>query len=173
MGQPKALVRAQDGTPWLLRSVEVLREGGCAQVAVVLGARAEEAAELLSAARGDEVSVVRAADWNDGMSASLRAGLRALVDTPATAALVHLVDLPDVGADVVSRVLAVAGDHPGALARATYEGTPGHPVVLGREHWGPILEASEGDHGARDYLVDNPPLCVPCGDLAAGEDVDR
>ena len=45
-----------------------------------------------------------------------------------------LVDLPDVTAEVVRRVSA-AGDGPRALARATYDGWPGHPVLLGRDHW--------------------------------------
>ena len=40
MGTPKALVRDQDGTSWLLRSVGVLRDGGCVGVTVVLGAEA-------------------------------------------------------------------------------------------------------------------------------------
>ncbi|HEY0951202.1 NTP transferase domain-containing protein, partial [Nocardioides sp.] len=47
MGRPKALVRAADGEPWLVRGVRALADGGCAQVGVVLGAGAEEALPLL------------------------------------------------------------------------------------------------------------------------------
>ena len=50
MGMPKALVRADDGEPWLVRGVRTLVEGGCAQVTVVLGASAEEALPLLEGA---------------------------------------------------------------------------------------------------------------------------
>ena len=48
--------------------------------------------------------------------------------------MVTLVDLPDVTAPVVRRLLErpVTED---VLARATYDGKPGHPVVLGRAHW--------------------------------------
>ncbi|HEY6683600.1 MAG TPA: NTP transferase domain-containing protein, partial [Propionibacteriaceae bacterium] len=36
-GGPKALRVDPDGTSWLLRSITVLREGGCDAVVVVLG----------------------------------------------------------------------------------------------------------------------------------------
>jgi len=168
MGRPKALVRGDDGELWLVRGVRALRDGGCEGVDVVLGAAAEQALPLLE---GVDAGVVVAADWAAGMSASLRAGLTAATTTGADAAVVSLVDLPDVGADVVRRLLA---DPPGAatLRRAAYAGRPGHPVVLGREHWVAIAAQATGDHGARDYLRGHLVELVECGDLATGRDVD-
>lgn len=165
MGRPKALVPG-----WLCSSVEVLRAGGCDRVTVVLGAGADEAARLIEAELPD-VSWVLAADWAEGMGASLRTGLAA-ADPAADAALVHLVDLPDVGPEVVRRVIAVASG-PHALARATYDGVPGHPVLLGRDHWAGVIAAATGDQGARGYLRTHAVLAVECGDLATGVDVDR
>lgn len=164
MGQPKALV----GT-WLVDAVQTLRTGGCTAVSVVLGAQAEQARALLASA---EVDVVVAEDWGSGMAVSLVAGLAALDAMPARSALVHLVDLPDVTATVVRRVLA-SGDEPTVLARATYDGAPGHPVLLGRDHWAPIRDQAEGDRGAGPYLARHLPSLVECGDLATGLDVDR
>jgi molybdenum cofactor cytidylyltransferase/nicotine blue oxidoreductase len=171
MGGPKSLVRAADGTPWLVRSVRVLVDGGCDAVTVVLGAEADRAARLLEGAALERVDVIVADDWADGMGASLRTGLGALDDGSADAALVHLVDLPDVGAEVVARMLA---DGAGAdtLARAAYAGEPGHPVLLGRDHWGGVASAAEGDRGARAYLDQHVVRLVECGDLATGHDVD-
>lgn len=167
MGRPKALMHDPDGTSWLLRACAALDLGGCERVIVVLGAAVEEARELL----GDvPVDTIVAPDWAVGMSASLRAGLGFLVE--GEAALLHLVDLPDVGPEVVARVLA-AGDGRAGLARAAYGGVPGHPVLLGRHHWPGVLASARGDHGARDYLEAHPPLLVECGDLATGEDVDQ
>jgi CTP:molybdopterin cytidylyltransferase MocA len=167
MGRPKALVVDDDGTSWLARGVEALRAGGCDEVVVVLGAAADEARGLVP----DDVAVVVAVDWAEGMSASLRAGLKHLEDTDADAALVSLVDLPDVTDAVVRRVLATGAD-PAALIRTTYDGRPGHPVVLGREHWSGVRAAAVGDRGARDYLAHHPLVEVECGDLATGADVD-
>ncbi len=167
MGQPKALVVGDDGTPWLHASLRRLQDGGCRRVTVVLGAAADEAATLLE---GADAHVAVAADWAEGMSASLRTGLGAL-DPQADAALVTLIDLPDVTADVVRRVVAAATG-PGVLARATYGGTPGHPVLLGRDHWAGVVATATGDQGARDYLREREVTAVECGDLATGRDVD-
>jgi len=164
MGRPKALVE-----DWLLGAVTALREGGCAHVVVVLGAAADQAAPLLV---GHDVDVVVAEDWDEGMGASLRAGLTALSAGAEEAVLVSLVDLPDVGPDVVRRLL----DQPVSattLARAAYDGRPGHPVLIGREHWAGVVASAQGDRGARAYLDANEVLLVECGDLATGRDVDQ
>ncbi|GAB2451327.1 nucleotidyltransferase family protein [Nocardioides hungaricus] len=169
MGRPKALVRAEDGEPWLVRAVCALADGGCARVSVVLGASAEEALPLLA---GTGATAVVVADWADGMSASLRAGLAALDGTDADAALVTLVDLPDVSAAVVARVLR-GGAGAGTLRRAAYGGEPGHPVLIGRDHWAGVAGETAGDRGARGYLATHDVELVECGDLASGRDVDR
>jgi molybdenum cofactor cytidylyltransferase/nicotine blue oxidoreductase len=168
MGRPKALLVDEDGTSWLARAVEVLRDGGCDSVTVVLGAAADEARELVP----EGVTVVVADDWAEGMSASLRAGLESLEDSHADAALVTLVDLPDVNSHVVHRVLRAGADR-AALIRTKYDGRPGHPVLLGREHWVGVHAAAVGDLGARDYLAHHALVEVECGDLATGLDVDR
>ncbi|MEI5671805.1 MULTISPECIES: nucleotidyltransferase family protein [unclassified Nocardioides] len=171
MGRPKALVvdTSDDGAgePWLARSVDVLHAGGCAEVTVVLGAVVDEAVALLD---GRGADVVVAHDWAEGMSSSLRAGLTSLSGS-VDAALVHLVDLPDVTADVVARVLASATG-PTTLARASYDGVPGHPVLLGRDHWARVVATATGDHGARDHLRAHDVSLVECGDLATGRDID-
>ncbi|TIC81948.1 NTP transferase domain-containing protein [Nocardioides sp. GY 10127] len=164
-GQPKALAADERGD-WLPRATAVLRAAGCDPVVVVLGA-APEAAALL----GDGSRVVVAADWAEGQGASLRAGLEALGATDAEVALVTLVDLPDLTGAVAARVAGCA-DGPAALARATFGGRPGHPVLLGRDHWPGVLALAAGDAGARPYLAAHPPRPVECGDLASGQDVD-
>lgn len=166
MGKPKALVRDARGF-WLQRAVSALLSGGCDAVTVVLGARAAEAARNVPTG----VEVVVAPDWSEGMSRSLSAGLSALRTTEARAVMVHLVDLPDVTPDVVRRV-AAGGDDPAALRRAAYRGVPGHPVLLGSDHWQPILDRLDGDEGARAYLRSASPTHVECGDLATGIDED-
>jgi CTP:molybdopterin cytidylyltransferase MocA len=185
---PKALARADDGTPWLELACRALRDGGCEDVVVVLGARADEAHELVPAA----ATAVVAADWASGISASLRAGLAAAESVPADGAtasarsadgasgadvaVVSLVDLPGLRADAVRRVLAVSGEPDAArhaLARAVYGGEPGHPVLVGRAHWRPLADAVRGDTGAGPYLRAHVAVAVDCTDLGGGDDVDR
>lgn len=166
MGTPKALLRHTDGTSWVEASRRALLDGGCDQVLVVLGAADDQARALLGNA-----PVVVAHDWRSGMGASLAAGLTGLSGSSAEAALVHLVDLPDVGPDVVARLLD-RGHDPGMLTRAVYSGRPGHPVLLGRDHWTAIA-ARSGAEGARGYLATHEVIAVECGDLATGRDRDR
>jgi CTP:molybdopterin cytidylyltransferase MocA len=85
--------------------------------------------------------------------------------------VVTLVDLPDVDARVVGRLLELP-DEPAVLARAAYDGTPGHPVLLGRDHWAGVAATAGGDQGARAYLRAREVLLVECGDLATGRDQD-
>jgi CTP:molybdopterin cytidylyltransferase MocA len=167
MGMPKALMRDPDGTSWLRRTVAVLQEGGCEAVTVVLGAGADRATALLEGG----AAVVVAEDWSEGMGASLRAGLLALAGSDAVGAVVMLVDLPDVTAEVVRQVAARVTE-PAQLARASYDGRPGHPVVIGRAHWVAVADSVTGDQGARDYLASQGVLDVECSDLATGRDRD-
>ena len=167
MGTPKALLYDDAGS-WLVRGVTTLRGGGCSAVTVVLGAEADRARLLVE---GLEAAVVVADDWAEGMGASLRAGLRALSGSTDTGVVVSLVDLPDLVPEVVTRVVA-AGRDPAALARATYDGVPGHPVRLGRDHWPGVIASALGDQGARAYLASRDVTLVECGDLASGRDVD-
>ena len=146
-GGPKALRVDPDGTSWLLRSIAVLRDGGCADVVVVLGSQAERARDLIAHSSGETdpaVTLVDAPDWEQGMGASLRTGLLAVQQQAGRAALVHLVDLPDVTEEVVRRLLRQAPPGSGALARATYGGRPGHPVLIGRDHLPWIIEGRPG-----------------------------
>ncbi|KAA1394378.1 nucleotidyltransferase family protein [Aeromicrobium ginsengisoli] len=166
MGRPKALVEGPDGTPWVVSAVRTLRDGGCGAVVVVIGAEAETVRACLA---GEDVTIVEPPDWADGMGVSLGAGLRAL--EAHDAALVHLVDLPDVGPDVVRRLARHAAVD--VLARADYGHGPGHPVLLGRDHWAGVIASVVGDQGARAYLDQHDVLAVDCRDLATGVDVDR
>lgn len=171
MGGPKALVRlTHDGPTLVETAVERARAAGCDRVVVVVGAAAEQAADAVSAAGAE---VVTAADWAEGMGASLRVGLAHLEGSTDDLALVTLVDLPDVTAEVMARVLATAtAEGAAALVRAAYGGVPGHPVAIGRDHWSAVLGTARGDRGARDHLRATPHRLVECGDLATGRDVD-
>ena len=159
-GKPKVLVEG-----WLECALGALRDGGCAEVILVLGAA------QLPAPPG--VTVVVASDWDRGLSASVRAGLRKAEAMDGDYAVLHVIDTPDVGAAVVSRVLGRALSSEAGLARAVFGDRPGHPVVIARRHWPAVLDQLSGDQGAGAFLrnrrdVEN----VDCADLAGGQDVD-
>ncbi|WP_443098118.1 nucleotidyltransferase family protein [Terrabacter aerolatus] len=209
MGGPKALVRRHPGEPTLVeRAVSLLHAGGCSGITVVVGAAAEEVTAIVTAL-GRDVDVVTCPGWDEGMGASLRAGLTALTRSThegegcVDAVLVTLVDLPDLTPEVIARVLDAPGHvdndhspHPdpdghavetpattatsaptsqelrATLRRAAYDGVPGHPALIGRDHWEQVIASATGDHGARHYFRTTPHELVECGDLATGRDVD-
>jgi CTP:molybdopterin cytidylyltransferase MocA len=166
-GMPKALARTPDGTPWLRRATTALVDGGCEHVVVVLGAMAESAIHLVPR----EARIVIARDWHDGQSSSLRAGLEACASSQGFAVLVTLVDLPDLDAEAARRVLADAGSE--SLRRAAYDGKPGHPVLIGREHWGGVATSLSGDTGAARYVAEHGAAWIDCSGLGGLADVDE
>jgi molybdenum cofactor cytidylyltransferase len=131
---------------------------------VVLGHAAEEIAAAVDL-QGAEPVVCDG--WREGQAASLRCGVAALGDVDA--AVVVLGDQPRITAEAVSAVAAAAGR--GDAARATYRGTPGHPVLLGRELLDRVGEL-RGDVGFRDLLAQADVHDVEVGGLADPTDID-
>jgi CTP:molybdopterin cytidylyltransferase MocA len=163
LGGPKALI-GMEGRTLVERGVDLLRAGGCDPVLVVLGAAADRIRPLVEA----EVAV--ADEWREGMGASLRAGLQALLATDATACVVALVDQPLIGAEAVRRLIRAGG----SAAAASYDGALRNPVLLAREVWADVASLAVGDVGARAWLRANPSrvTAVPCGDTGRPDDVD-
>jgi nicotine blue oxidoreductase len=161
-GMPKVL--AAEGR-WLRAAVDALYGGGCDDVVVVLGAAVVDVPAPSRA--------VVAPDWAHGLAASLRAGMAA-IEPSAEFAVLHTVDTPDIGADVVRRVLVAARSSPHGIARAVYRGRPGHPVALARSHWPMLVEQAGGDQGGRAFLGVHADqvVAVECSDLASGADHD-
>lgn len=170
MGGPKALVEVA-GEPLLRRAVRMLREGGCDEVVVVVGAEADRVRPL---ALAEGCRVVCAPRWQEGMGASLRAGLADLAGSRHDACVVALVDQPLLGPASVRRLLEAAAGCPQPAAVATYAGAPRNPVLLGRAVWGDVAGAATGDQGARAWLRAHPELVelVSCDDTGSPLDID-
>jgi molybdenum cofactor cytidylyltransferase len=140
-GGPKQLAVVR-GRPLLTHVVELARPW---DPVVVLGAHADRVRPLVPL----DVDLVLAPDWREGQAASLRAGAG---EVPADAewALVLLGDQPFLTREVIDAVLAARGPDVDAV-RATYDGRPGHPVLLGAAVLAAVPEL-RGDTGARDLL---------------------
>lgn len=154
-GGPKALIEL-DGELLVQRGVQLLRDGGCDPVLVVLGAAADLVREHVR-----DADVVVATDWTEGMGASVRAGLAALAARDEVAAcVIALVDQPLVLPRAVRALIRTGG--PAAVA--TYGGEPRNPVLLARQTWAGVAAAATGDSGARGWLRAHPDLvtAVPC-----------
>lgn len=174
IGMPKALLRV-NGKLFTTRAVETLREAGASPIFVVLGASEYTARMQLIADIGDapDVVLVSNPEYAEGIASSVRSGLLALEasDERPEAAVVLLVDMPGIRSEAVEKLAARTA--PEALAVATWDGSPVHPILLGRDHWGPVAEMVHGDVGARQYFVDRDDVqAVPCDGLGSPKDID-
>ena len=154
-----------DGRPLLEHAVRAMTASPVGRVVVVLGSGAEEVLARADLHGADAVVCER---WAEGQSASLACGLAEL--SGCEAVVVTLGDQPLVSPDAIRRVMA--GRREGVAAvRATYDGVPGHPVLLERRLFERMRDVT-GDHGARNLLISMQTAEIPCDDLGGGQDVD-
>jgi CTP:molybdopterin cytidylyltransferase MocA len=161
LGRPKQLVLL--GGESLLRRTVRAALAGCAPVLVVLGCRAGEMAANLA---GLPVTLVRNDAWEEGMAASIRAGIRALPEG-AEAVMFLVCDQVAVDGALVGRLLDVQRAEPGKVIACAYAGARGTPAVFPARCFRQLLEL-RGDRGARGLLEDALLVPFPGG----AEDVD-
>lgn len=176
---PKALLPFR-GRTLVEHAAAVLRDGGCSDVVVVVGAGAAEVAALPGLAG---CRLVPNEDWASGMGGSFRLGACQAAGNPrGNNVLVALVDQPGVTALLVARLIAL--HRPGRVTAAGYRsgiqaaGGPrlhrGHPIIFDPALASQAAAASKGDAGAREFLRAHPQLIdlVNCSDLFDGADLD-
>jgi len=154
-----------DGRPLLEHAVRaMLAVPSISPVVVVLGAHAEAVRAEVAL---DGADVVVCDRWADGQSASLQAGVAALGEVEA--AVITLGDQPFISAEVIAGVLDHRGRH--LAVRATYDGAPGHPVLLERRLLDHVSEL-DGDTGARALLEGDHVCTWEVGRLCDPTDID-
>lgn len=119
------------------------------------------------------VRIVANPDFASGMGSSVEAGLRA-TSAESTAAVITLLDLPNIPAAIYPRLAVLAA--PGILARCTWGGKPGHPVLIGRNRIAEAIAACRADSGAKALFRDHADIVteVEGGDLVTdGSDPRR
>jgi CTP:molybdopterin cytidylyltransferase MocA len=140
---------------FLPRVLERLQKTSVDEVVVV------EGAHPLDLPTAGSPRAVECPNWEHGPGASLHCGLAAL-GNDVDAAVVILADGPDLSPASVERVVDAWRESRGVVA-ASYDGSRGHPLVVGREGWTEIPDEGLRAQAAR---------LVPCDDLGAPGDVD-
>lgn len=134
--------------PLLHAALRAARAAPVRSVTVVTGRDADAVADC-AAAFDPRIRIVHAADHEEGMAASLRAGIASL-GADVDGAFVFLGDMPRVPPAVLAP-LAAAVDAGAPAAAPVFADRRGNPVVLGRALFGDV-GALRGDVGARPIL---------------------
>jgi CTP:molybdopterin cytidylyltransferase MocA len=173
-GADKLLQNVQ-GQP-LLRHVAQMALGAGLPVVVTL---ASNRPARVAALDGLMIERVELATGNDGMGASLRAGVLAI--PPHHAVAVLLADMPDLDQEDLARLIAAFRAEPDHIHRGcTADGTVGHPVVFPTWARDDLLQLL-GDTGAKAVLKTHEgdirlvplPACHATTDLDTPEDWAR
>jgi molybdenum cofactor cytidylyltransferase len=173
MGGVNKLLAEVGGQALVARAADALLATWASPVYVVVGHQAE----AVRAALGDRpVRIVANPAYEEGLGASLRAGIAAVVEgsPEVDGALVALGDMPFVQPAHVERVLASFDPRgPHSICVPVHERKRGHPVLWSARHF-PELARLEGDVGARALLEAHADavLAVPVDDAAIHLDVD-
>ncbi|GAB5562769.1 MAG: nucleotidyltransferase family protein [Synoicihabitans sp.] len=150
LGQPKQLVQ-YEGEPLIRRLVQhCLRSAIFERLIVVLGSQADEIAAVLN---GVPVEITHASDWNEGMSASVRAGIAQLQtdESLVGGALLMVCDQPHLDAAVLKSLAETWHRSSASVVSARYNGRPGVPVIFDRRYFASLSQLT-GDSGARSIL---------------------
>ena len=146
MGRPKQLLQFE-GKSLVRRAVEAAVNSKARQTIVVTGAGSDAVdAELAGLA----VLLVHNPEYADGMSTSLRAGLRA-VRPEVDAVAVLLADQPFVTTEIVDGLIDLYERTGAKIVRPRYGEQPGNPVLWDRSVFEELME-QEGDQGGRSLL---------------------
>jgi len=165
MGEQKLLLPVGE-RPMVRRVVDAALGSRAARTIVVLG---HESAAVLATLDDAPVIVTMNADYADGMSTSLQAGLRVAAGR-CDAAIFLLGDQPYVTSNLLDEMIDRFASTGAAVVRPAVCGRPANPVLLGAELFAEILE-QRGDVGGREVVerhadevslvsVDDPQLCV-------------
>ena len=170
MGGPNKLLEEINGKPLVRIVAEHALASRAKPVIVVTGHQRERVEHALA---GLPVTFAHNPDFADGLSTSLKAGIKA-VPADADGAIVTLGDMPQVSATLIDRLIAAFDPERGALVVIpTIEGKRGNPVLWARRFFSDLL-AVEGDVGARHLISGYAEAVteVPVEDAAALTDVD-
>jgi molybdenum cofactor cytidylyltransferase len=163
MGTNK-LLRDDNGKPIVARVAEQALAADLAELIVVTG---HQEAEVRAALAGQNVRFIPCPDYADGMSASLRCGLKAL-GADVDAALVLLGDMPRVGTGLLRRMIAAFNPTEGrAIIVPSFQSKRGNPVLWDRRFFAEMT-ALAGDVGARHLIGEHAELVTEIESEDAG-----
>lgn len=146
MGSNK-LLSDLNGQALIVHTIERLSKVAVDEIIVVTGHQAEE---VQAALKNYKLRFVHNADYAQGLSTSVRAGIAAVQEHDA--AFICLGDMPLIEAGDLNRMIAAFNSVEGRTLVAPVLGRKlGNPVLWGQEHFADLMTLT-GDRGARSLI---------------------
>ena len=167
-GAPKQLLDWK-GKPFVRQVAEIALKAGLEPVVVVTGFRA---ADVESALNGLPVEIVYNPEYQQGQSASIRAGVASL-SGKVGAAIFLLADQPQIPVDVIRALVESHGQNMQAiLAPLVLEERRANPVLFDRDTFADLMQLT-GDVGGRGIFDKHRVEYLPWHDDILLLDVDK
>ncbi len=149
LGKPKQLLVFQ-GETLLKRAVKTALASGCRPVIVVLGANGEILKPEIEAFN---IEIAGNANWENGMGASIQAGVKKLLKIcpDASGAILTVCDQPFVSADLISQLTKSFRATDAPIIACSYNETIGVPALFSHRLF-PELIALKADNGAKKII---------------------
>lgn len=168
-GSPKQLVEF-DGKTLIRRAAKTLVDSKCYPIVVVLGAEIERStAELVDL----DLNACINKTWQAGMSTSIVAGLKFLLDREPNldAVVITLCDQPFVRSDDLDKLIEAFRITRSPIVASLYDQTTGVPALFSKLIFDDLL-ALKGDKGAKG-LINNSGQVTTVALSAAVLDIDE
>ena len=148
MGKDNKLVAMIDGKPMVAHAVDAAIMAGLSPIVVVTGHEPDAVRQAL----GDrDVDYVHNPDFAEGLSSSLKAGIRAL-PKDVGGAVVCLGDMPHISSRHLKKLVAAYDPEEGRkIIVPTQLGKRGNPILWSSEYF-PEMQALAGDVGAKHLI---------------------
>lgn len=168
-GEPKQLAEFR-GQTLLRRAVAAALISVCEPVVVALGANYEQTSEEI---KNLPVHVCYNAEWQIGLSASVKSGLESLlnVEPNISAAIITLADQPFVGAAQINSFAEKFYQSKAPIIAAEYNQTVGVPALFAKELFDELVKL-EGDQGAKMLMKSHQDSLIKIALPEAAFDID-
>lgn len=170
MEGPNKLLEEFKGKPLIRSAVEAALGSHASPVIVVTG---KDDGAIRQALEGLDVRFVHNAEYADGLSSSLKAGIRSVPEASA-GAIICLGDMPKVSSALIDQLISgFAPEHGAMIVAPAKDGQRGNPVLWARRFFPELLQL-EGDMGARKLanFYDEGLREIEVGDDSAFADID-
>jgi len=157
------------------RVLGTFQESRVDRIIVVVGWQARK---LLKSIEGLNVEAVINEKYDEGMSSSVRLGVRKVLESDAV--IIHPADVPFISTNTINKVIESYNTGGKPIVVAGYKGRPGHPILFCDSLFPEILEIREETLGLKSVVsrhsdeilvVETEPACL--FDIDSPEDLKR